>query len=66
VIRERNLTAIWAEMEKQMASALRIQPWIISNGSEDGIFMPNHLSTMGFYILRVRANMVELRGVLER
>jgi hypothetical protein len=66
VIRERNLTAIWAEMEKQMAAALRIQPLIISNGSEDGIFMPNHLSTMGFYILRVRANMVELRGVLER
>lgn len=66
VIRERNLTAIWSEMEKQMAAALRIQPLIISNGSEDGIFMPNHLSTMGFYILRVRANMVELRGVLER
>ncbi|MGG7519059.1 DUF2333 family protein [Allorhizobium undicola] len=66
VIRERNLTAIWTEMERQMASALRIQPAIISNGSEDGIIMPNHLSTMGFYILRVRSNMVELRAVLDR
>ncbi|MDQ0454457.1 DUF2333 family protein [Rhizobium paknamense] len=66
VIRERNLTAIWTEMEKQMEAALRIQPAIISNGSEDGIIMPNHLSTMGFYILRVRSNMVELRSVLER
>ncbi len=66
VIRERNLTAIWTEMEKQLESALRIQPAIISNGAEDGWIMPNHLSTMGFYILRVRSNMVELRSVLER
>ncbi len=66
VIRERNLTAIWTEMEKQLQGALRIQPAIISNGSEDGWIMPTHLATMGFYILRVRSNMVELRSVLDR
>lgn len=66
VVRERNLTTIWIEMEKQLQSSLRIQPAIISNGREDGWIMPNHLSTMGFYILRVRSNMVELRSVLER
>ncbi len=56
VIRERNLTAIWTEMERQLQGALRIQPAIISNGSEDGWIMPTHLATMGFYILRVRSN----------
>ncbi|MUO80135.1 DUF2333 family protein [Agrobacterium vitis] len=66
VVRERNLTAIWAELEKQFEAALKVQPMIVSNGSEDGLFMPNHLSTMGFYTLRVRANMVELRAVLQR
>lgn len=66
VIRDRNLTAIWAETEKQLQAALKIQPAIISNGSEDGWIMPTHLATMGFYILRVRSNMVELRSVLDR
>jgi len=28
--------------------------------------MPTHLATMGFYILRVRANLVEMRDVLDR
>ena len=66
VIRDRNLTAIWSEMEKQLQAALKIQPAIISNGSEDGWIMPTHLATMGFYLLRVRSNMVELRSVLDR
>ena len=66
VVRDRNLTAIWDEMERQFAAALRIQPAIISNGSEDGWIMPTHLATMGFYILRVRSNLVEIRSVLDR
>ena len=41
-----------------------IQPFIIANGREDGWIMPTHLTTMGFYILRVRSNLVEIRNVL--
>lgn len=66
VVRERNLTAIWTEMERQLQAAVRIQPAIISNGSEDGWIMPTHLATMGFYILRVRSNMVEIQSILDR
>ena len=66
VIRERNLESVWNEMDAQLRSALRIRPAIISNGSEDGWIMPTHLATMGFYILRVRSNLVELRSVLDR
>ena len=46
--------------------ASAIQPAIISNGREDGWIMPTHLATMGFYILRVRSNLVEMRDVLTR
>jgi hypothetical protein len=28
--------------------------------------MPSHLATLGFYVLRVRSNLVELRLVLDR
>jgi hypothetical protein len=66
VIKERNLTSIWAGMLDQFRSALKIQPAIISNGREDGWIMPTHLATQGFYILRVRSNLVEIRDVLDR
>jgi hypothetical protein len=64
VIAERNLQTLWADTMRQFQAALRIQPLIISNGREDGWIMPSHLATMGFYILRVRSNLVETRVVL--
>ncbi|KJF71013.1 DUF2333 family protein [Agrobacterium arsenijevicii] len=66
VIRERNLTNLWNDTLGQTRAALRIQPAIISNGEESGWIMPSHLATMGFYVLRVRSNLVELRSVLDR
>ena len=66
VIRERNLGPLWTDTLAQFRAALRIQPAIISNGREDGWIMPTHLATMGFYILRVRSNLVEVRSVLDR
>ncbi len=66
VVRERNLGSLWDRLDNQFQAALRIQPAIISNGSEDGWIMPTHLATEGFYILRVRANITEIRDVLNR
>ncbi|WP_137130383.1 DUF2333 family protein [Rhizobium sp. FY34] len=66
VIRERSLVPLWTDTLSQFQSALRIQPAIISNGSESGWLMPTHLATMGFYILRTRSNLVEVRSVLDR
>jgi hypothetical protein len=53
-------------LEDQFRAALKIQPFIISNGPESGWLMPAHLATMGFYVLRVRSNLVEIRLVLDR
>lgn len=64
VSKERNLTRIWDRAEEQMRAALDIQPVIISNGGEASWIMPSHLATMGFYLLRVRANLTEMRDVL--
>ena len=43
-----------------------MQPWIISNGNESSFIFPSHLATMGFNLLRVRSQIVEIRGVLDR
>jgi len=66
VIEERRLTALWDELEDQLRASLNISPFIISNGAESGWLMPSHLATLGFYVLRVRSNLVEVRLVLDR
>lgn len=64
VIAERNVGRLWNDTLGMLQAALRIQPTIISNGPEDSSFMPSHLATMGFHLLRVRSNLVEIRTVL--
>ncbi len=66
VIAQRGLTQLWSELEEQLRASLNIQPLIISNGAESGSLMPAHLATLGFYVLRVRSNLVEIRLVLDR
>lgn len=66
IISERNLTTLWKRMEEQSRASLNVQPWIISNGSEASAFFPSHLATMGFNLLQVRSNIVEIRSVLDR
>ena len=66
VIESREIGDIWDNMEDHLLKAIELDPWIISNGKEDGMVMPTHLTTIGFYILRARSNLVEIRSVLDR
>jgi hypothetical protein len=66
VIEQRDLGQLFADLEEQLRASLNIQPFIISNGPESGWLIPSHLATMGFYVLRVRSNLVEIRLVLDR
>ena len=66
VIKTKALDAVWNRMEDQLRSALDLDPFIISNGREDGWVMPTHLTTLGFKILRVRSNLVEVREILKQ
>lgn len=66
VVDRREIADIWDRMEEHLRSAIALEPAIISNGREDGWMMPTHLTTIGFYILRARSNLVEIRSVLDR
>jgi hypothetical protein len=66
VIEQRGLAQLWAILTEQLRASLNIQPFIVSNGAESGWLMPSHLTTMGFYILRVRSNLIEIRQILDR
>ena len=59
-----NLTEVWDRMEAHLAEGARLNPLIVSNGREDGILAPDHLSVMGERVLRARANMTEMRDII--
>jgi hypothetical protein len=65
-IAEKNLGQIWGVMLSRFRKALDIRPLIISNGAEDGLIMPAHLATEGFYLLNARSSLVDIRDVLDR
>ena len=65
VIQRRDISAIWDLMEEHVAEAAALQPLIVSNGREDGAFMPDHLAVMSQKMLRARANMSEIRDILD-
>lgn len=66
VIRNRGLTDVWNRLEQNLAEAADLDPWIISNGTRDGLIMPDHLAVMAEAVLRSRAVMQEISDILDR
>lgn len=66
VFADRRIGSVWTLAREQLRGALDMTPFIISNGNESSWIMPSHLATMGFYLLRVRSNLVEMRDILDR
>jgi len=64
-VQNAQLDQIWDRLESHVAEGARFDPLIVSNGATDGLLAPDHLSAMGEKVLRARANMVELRDVLQ-
>ncbi|MCV0397355.1 MAG: DUF2333 family protein [Rhizobiaceae bacterium] len=65
VSRQRNLDALWERTEQQFRDTLRIRPPMIANGSASSM-IKSHLESIGFGLLRIRSNLVEMREVLDR
>jgi len=66
VVEVKQLDDVWDRMEDHLLDAVELDPPVISNGRADGLFMPAHLLVMSNYVFAARANMVELRSILDR
>ncbi len=62
---QRNLDALWNRVDAQLADVLNTQPFIVANGSASSL-IKSHMESIGFDLLRVRSNLVEIRDVLDR
>ncbi len=64
VIREKQLTAAWAQLLASLETAAKLNPWVVVNGAPDSQFLPSHLASQGFYLLRVRTQLKEISNIL--
>lgn len=65
VIEERNLQAVWNQMLENAQEAATQQPWVVLNGSLSSQFIPSHLASQGFLLLRLRTQLREITSVLK-
>ena len=66
IINERNLTTVWNQMLDTAREAATQQPWVVLNGSPSSQFIPSHLATQGFMLLRLRTQLREIAAVLQQ
>lgn len=64
VLSERNLGEIWDKMLESAREAAVQQPWVVLNGGVNSQFVPSHLASQGFLLLRLRTQMREVSIVL--
>ena len=66
VIRDREIGTAWQQMLDSIRQAAELSPVIVINASPDGLFMPSHLASMGFYLLRARTQLREIVSILQK
>jgi hypothetical protein len=64
VIEEKQLNQSWNEMQTSMADGANLNTFFVYNNAPDSQFLPNHLTAMGFYLLRARTQMKEVSNIL--
>jgi len=64
VLAEKNVENVWQQMLDSLRTAAEMDPLIISNGANDGMFAPSHLAVQGFYLLRARTQLKEVSNIL--
>ena len=66
VMKEKQLSSVWAQMLESLHQAAGLDPLIVVNGSPDGLLYPSHLAVQGFYLLRARTQLREISSILLR
>jgi hypothetical protein len=66
VIAQKNALPIWNNMLESLREGAEMSPLIVANGRGDSMFVPSHLSALGFHLLRARTQIREISDALEK
>lgn len=64
VIKEKQVAGSWEQMEDSMLAGAEMSDFFVFNNAPDSQFLPNHLTGMGFYLLRARTQLKEINSIL--
>ncbi|MDG1287807.1 MAG: DUF2333 family protein [Rickettsiales bacterium] len=64
VIDEKQVVSSWDQMEESMRAGAELSNIFILNNAPDSQVLPNHLTAMGFYLLRARTQLKEISSIL--
>jgi hypothetical protein len=64
IIKEKQLDKTWESMLESFKEGSELGHFFIINASPDDQFLPNHLATQGFYLLRARTQLYEVTNIL--
>jgi hypothetical protein len=66
LVRNRELAAIWDQLQQGLRQAAELDPLIVVNGDPAGTILPNHLLTLNAYMQTSRARLREITNILAR
>lgn len=66
IIVQHNAYADWTSMLKALEQASQINPSIVRNGEADSLSAPNHLASLGFYILKAQIFMTKINNKISQ
>lgn len=64
VLADRNLETVWNQMLESGREAAEQQPWVVLNGGVSSQFVPSHLASQGFLLMRLRTSIREVQQIL--
>lgn len=64
IIANRQLTSTWTGMQESLRQGATIGHFFVLNADVDSQFLPNHLATQGFYLMRARTQLREITNIL--
>lgn len=66
VIGQKQAATIWMNMLESLKKAASMDPLIVANGEPGSLFVPSHLSSLGFDLLRARTQIREATDALQK
>jgi hypothetical protein len=66
VIAQKQATGIWTNMLQSLRKAAMMDPLVVANGEPGSLFVPSHLSELGFDLLRARTQIREATDSLQK
>ena len=66
IIEARDIGSVWTNMLESFRETAEMEPLVVVSGAPDSQFLPSHLASQGFYLLRARTQLREISNILTK